>query len=89
MKRSDSRILTTHTGSLPRPPDLVALLNKKELGEPYKAGVVRAEHEKREAIKQYSNWPTIPQLYVGGKFIGGSDILRELNARGEFAGLVK
>jgi 5-methyltetrahydropteroyltriglutamate--homocysteine methyltransferase len=35
MKRSDSRILTTHTGSLPRPPDLVALLNKKELGEPY------------------------------------------------------
>jgi 5-methyltetrahydropteroyltriglutamate--homocysteine methyltransferase len=35
MKRSDSRILTTHTGSLPRPPDLVVLLNKKELGEPY------------------------------------------------------
>ena len=38
MKRSDSRILTTHTGSLPRPPDLVALLNKKELGEPYDRG---------------------------------------------------
>ena len=35
MKRSEGRILTTHTGSLPRPPDLVALLNKKELGEPY------------------------------------------------------
>jgi 5-methyltetrahydropteroyltriglutamate--homocysteine methyltransferase len=35
MKRSDSRILTTHTGSLPRPPDLVAILNKKELDEPY------------------------------------------------------
>ena len=35
MKRSTSRILTTHTGSLPRPPDLVAMLNAKELGEPY------------------------------------------------------
>jgi 5-methyltetrahydropteroyltriglutamate--homocysteine methyltransferase len=35
MKRSEGRILTTHTGSLPRPPDLVALLNKKEMGEPY------------------------------------------------------
>ena len=42
MKRSDSRILTTHTGSLPRPPDLVALLNKKELGEPYDRGVFDA-----------------------------------------------
>ena len=35
MKRSDGRILTTHTGSLPRPPDLVSLLNKKEMGEAY------------------------------------------------------
>ena len=42
MKRSDSRILTTHTGSLPRPPDLVALLNKKELGEPYDRGAFDA-----------------------------------------------
>ena len=42
MKRSDSRILTTHTGSLPRPPDLVALLNKKELGETYEQGAFDA-----------------------------------------------
>ena len=42
MKRSDSRILTTHTGSLPRPPDLVALLNSKELGEAYDRGVFDA-----------------------------------------------
>ena len=61
----------------------------KEAGVPFKAVDVLAEPEKREAIKQFSNWPTIPQLYVGGKFIGGSDILRELHARGEFAGLVK
>jgi monothiol glutaredoxin len=61
----------------------------KETGVPFKAVDVLAEPEKREAIKQFSNWPTIPQLYVGGKFIGGSDILRELHARGEFANLVK
>ena len=39
MQRSSGRILTTHTGSLPRPPDLVALLNAKELGEPYDRAV--------------------------------------------------
>ena len=61
----------------------------KEVGVPFKAVDVLAEPEKREAIKQFSNWPTIPQLYVGGKFVGGSDILRELHARGEFAQLVR
>jgi monothiol glutaredoxin len=61
----------------------------KEVGVPFKAVDVLAEPEKREAIKQYSSWPTIPQLYVGGKFVGGSDILREMHARGEFAALVR
>ena len=37
----------------------------------------------REGIKQYSNWPTIPQLYVRGEFIGGSDILTEMYENGE------
>jgi monothiol glutaredoxin len=37
----------------------------------------------REGIKEYSNWPTIPQLYVGGEFIGGCDIMMELHSRGE------
>lgn len=36
------------------------------------------DQEVREGIKQYSNWPTIPQLYVGGEFIGGSDIMSEM-----------
>ena len=61
----------------------------KEVGVPFKAVDVLAEPEKREAIKQFSNWPTIPQLYVGGKFVGGSDILREMHARGEIAPLVR
>ena len=41
----------------------------------------------REAIKQYSNWPTIPQLYVNGEFIGGCDIVLDMEADGEFAKL--
>ena len=60
----------------------------RELGVPFKAVDVLAEPEKRDAIKTYSKWPTIPQVYVGGKFIGGCDIVRELHARGELAALI-
>lgn len=42
----------------------------------------------REGIKAYSDWPTIPQVYIDGKFVGGSDIVRELHERGELARLV-
>lgn len=41
----------------------------------------------REAIKEYSNWPTIPQLYVKGEFVGGSDIMMELYQNGEMQGM--
>ena len=41
------------------------------------------EPEIRQGIKEYANWPTIPQLYVGGEFIGGCDILTEMYASGE------
>jgi monothiol glutaredoxin len=43
----------------------------------------------REGIKTYSSWPTIPQLYVAGEFIGGSDIMREMYQTGELQKLVK
>lgn len=42
----------------------------------------------REAIKEYANWPTIPQLYIGGQFIGGSDITRDLYQSGELQKLL-
>jgi monothiol glutaredoxin len=42
----------------------------------------------RDAIKEYSSWPTIPQVYINGKFVGGSDIVADLAERGELAGLV-
>ena len=43
----------------------------------------------RQGIKEYSNWPTIPQLYVRGEFIGGSDILTEMHNSGELQSLLK
>ena len=45
--------------------------------------------EVREGIKVYSNWPTIPQLYVGGEFIGGSDIMSEMFENEEIATVLK
>ena len=44
---------------------------------------VLADAEIREGIKQFSNWPTIPQLYIKGEFIGGCDIVREMYTSGE------
>ena len=61
----------------------------REIGVPFKAVDVLAEPEKRDAIKSYSRWPTIPQVYVGGKFVGGCDIVREMHARGELAPLIR
>ena len=42
----------------------------------------------RQAIKVYSNWPTIPQLYIKGEFVGGSDIIAEMHEAGELKGLI-
>lgn len=53
------------------------------LGRPFATVDVLASPAKREAIKRYSNWPTIPQVYIEGKFIGGCDIVRELHETGE------
>lgn len=44
---------------------------------------VLADDEIRQGIKQYANWPTIPQLYIKGEFVGGSDIMREMYENGE------
>jgi len=58
------------------------------LGAPYKGVNVLASDELRQAIKDYSNWPTIPQLYVAGEFIGGCDIVREMFQNGELQKLM-
>lgn len=48
------------------------------MGVPFKGVNVLEDMEIREGIKEFSNWPTIPQLYVGGEFVGGCDIVREM-----------
>ena len=53
------------------------------LGVPYQGVNVLESDELRNGIKDYSNWPTIPQLYVKGEFIGGADIVREMFQAGE------
>jgi monothiol glutaredoxin len=49
---------------------------------------VLADPEIRQGIKDYANWPTIPQLYVKGEFVGGSDIMREMYESGELQQLL-
>ncbi len=55
----------------------------KLLDKPFTAVNVLLDAEIRQGIKDYSNWPTIPQLYISGEFIGGCDIVRELYQTGE------
>jgi monothiol glutaredoxin len=52
--------------------------------KPYHVDVL-IDPEVREAVKAFSSWPTLPQVYVGGEFLGGADILRELHESGELA----
>jgi len=55
----------------------------------YKDVNVLADAEIREGIKQFTNWPTIPQLYLKGEFVGGCDIVREMYQSGELQDLLK
>ena len=59
------------------------------LGVTYKGLNVLESDDLRDGIKVYSNWPTIPQLYVKGEFVGGCDIVRELHAKGELAPMIR
>jgi len=56
-----------------------------ELGVKFKGVNVLADAEIRQSIKEFSNWPTIPQLYVKGEFVGGCDIIREMFEAEELA----
>lgn len=67
--------------------NVVQILNT--LGVPYQAVDVLQDPEIRQGIKEYSNWPTIPQIYINGEFIGGSDIAIELYQKGELQQMVE
>lgn len=64
----------------------IAILDR--LGAPYKTIDVLQDPEVRQGIKQFSDWPTVPQLYVKGEFVGGSDIMMEMFESGELQQLV-
>jgi monothiol glutaredoxin len=59
------------------------------LGVPYETLDVLADQDIRQGIKEYSNWPTIPQVYINGEFIGGSDVLTQLYQKGELQQMVE
>jgi monothiol glutaredoxin len=61
----------------------------KEVGVPFGTFNILADQEVREGLKEYSSWPTFPQLYVDGKLVGGCDIVRDLHARGELSKLLQ
>ncbi|MCP6762904.1 MAG: Grx4 family monothiol glutaredoxin [Fischerella sp. CENA71] len=61
--------------------NVVQILNT--LGVPFETVNILDDYELRQGIKEYSNWPTIPQVYINGEFVGGSDILIELYQKGE------
>lgn len=65
----------------------VAILD--HLGVSYESVDVLQDMEVRQAIKSYSDWPTIPQLYVKGEFVGGSDIMMEMFQAGELQQLMQ
>jgi monothiol glutaredoxin len=64
----------------------VAILD--HLGVPFETVDVLQDPEIRDGIKQYSDWPTVPQLYVKGEFVGGSDIMMEMFEAGELQQLL-
>jgi len=66
----------------------VQILKACGVSEPFTVNVLE-EPEIRQGIKTYANWPTIPQLYVKGEFVGGSDIMREMYQSGELQKLLQ
>lgn len=61
----------------------------KLTGKPFKTFDVLSDYDIRDSIKEFSNWPTIPQIYINGEFIGGNDIITEMYQSGELANLIK
>jgi monothiol glutaredoxin len=59
------------------------------LGVPYETMDVLADPDIRQGIKEYSNWPTIPQVYIDGEFVGGCDVMTELYQKGELQQMVE
>ena len=88
----DNKVLVFMKGSKLMPQcgfsnNVVQILNT--LGVPYETVDVLADYEIRQGVKEYSNWPTIPQIYVNGEFLGGSDIAIEMYQSGELQQMIE
>ena len=83
---SASEIFLLIKGTPRRPQNTVAII--EGLGIPYQTFDVLSDESIRTAAKDYSSWPTFPQIYLKGEFIGGNDILMEMNDAGELQELV-
>ncbi len=89
VKRNDVVLFMKDTALFPQcgfSSRAVAILD--HLGVPFETVDVLQDQEIRNGIKEYSDWPTIPQLYVKGEFVGGSDIMIEMFESGELQQLV-
>jgi monothiol glutaredoxin len=89
---TDNKIMVFMKGSKLMPQcgfsnNVVQILNT--LGVPYETLDILADADIRQGIKEYSNWPTIPQVYINGEFVGGSDIAIELYQSGELQQMVE
>lgn len=67
--------------------NVVQILNT--LGVPYETVNILEDNDLRQGLKEFSNWPTIPQVYINGEFIGGSDIMIELYQNNELQEMVE
>ncbi len=67
--------------------NVVQILNI--LGVPFETVNVLDHDDIRQGIKEYSSWPTIPQVYINGEFVGGSDVMVELYQKGELQGMLE
>ncbi|MDO8462388.1 MAG: Grx4 family monothiol glutaredoxin [Deltaproteobacteria bacterium] len=60
----------------------------KSYNVPFESVDVLADEDLWEALEEYSKWPTVPQIFINGEFVGGSDIVRELHAKGELKKII-
>jgi monothiol glutaredoxin len=89
---ADNKIMVFMKGNRLQPQcgfsnQVVQILNI--LAVPYETMDVLADQDIRQGIKEYSNWPTIPQVYINGEFVGGSDVMTELYQKGELQQMVE
>ena len=61
----------------------------KELGKPFKAVDILPDPRIRQVLTSYSSWPTVPQIFINGKFVGGCDIVMEMYQKGELQPIVE